>query len=92
MRKLKQLSGGELQRLAIAACLAKDADIYLIDEPSAYLDVEERLQAARAIDETVKEKEKAALVVDHDLLFLTYLADSMIVFKGTPGKSGEAGT
>ena len=90
MRQLNQLSGGELQRLAIAACLAKDADIYLIDEPSAYLDVEERLQAARAIEETVKEKEKAAFVVDHDLLFLSYLADSMIVFSGEPGKSGSA--
>jgi ATP-binding cassette subfamily E protein 1 len=90
MRQLNQLSGGELQRLAIAACLAKDADIYLIDEPSAYLDVEERIQAARAIEETVKEKEKAAFVVDHDLLFLSYLADSMIVFSGEPGKSGSA--
>jgi ATP-binding cassette subfamily E protein 1 len=90
MHQLKQLSGGELQRLAIAACLAKDADIYLIDEPSAYLDVEERLQAARAIEETIKEKERAAFVVDHDLLFLSYIADSMIVFSGKSGKSGSA--
>ena len=90
MRQLKQLSGGELQRLAIAACLAKDVDIYLIDEPSAYLDVEERIQAARAIEETVKEKEKAAFVVDHDLLFLSYLADSLMVFSGKPAKGGKA--
>ena len=90
MRKLSQLSGGELQRLAIAACLAKDADIYLIDEPSAYLDVEERIQAARAIEETVREKERAAFVVDHDLLFLSYLADSLIVFSGESGKKGIA--
>ena len=90
MRQLKQLSGGELQRLAIAACLAKDADLYLIDEPSAYLDVEERLQAARAIEETITEKGRAALVVDHDLLFLSYLADSLIVFSGKPGKKGDA--
>jgi ATP-binding cassette subfamily E protein 1 len=89
-RQLKQLSGGELQRLAIAACLAKDADIYLIDEPSAYLDVEERIQAARAIEETVREKEKAAFVVDHDLLFLSYLADSLIIFSGKPGRQGSA--
>ena len=90
MRQLKQLSGGELQRLAIAACLAKNADIYLIDEPSAYLDVEERIQAARAIEETITEKEKAAFVVDHDLLFLSYLADSLIIFSGKPGKKGDA--
>ena len=90
MRQLKQLSGGELQRLAIAACLAKEADVYLIDEPSAFLDVEERIQAARAIEETMKEKESAAFVVDHDLLFLSYLADSLIVFSGQPAKEGKA--
>ena len=90
MKTLKQLSGGELQRLAIASCLAKDADVYLFDEPSAYLDVEERLHTARAIEETMMDKEKAAFVVDHDLLFLTYLADSLIVFTGTPGKEGHA--
>ncbi len=90
MRQLNQLSGGELQRLAIAACLAKDADIYLIDEPSAYLDVEERIQTARAIEECTKGSEKAAFIVDHDLLFLSYLADSMIVFSGESGKQGLA--
>ena len=90
MRQLKQLSGGELQRLAIAACLAKEADVYLLDEPSAYLDVEERLQAARAIEETIREKESAAFVVDHDLLFLSYLADSLIIFSGQSAVSGKA--
>jgi len=90
LSKMSNLSGGELQRVAIAACLAKDADIYLLDEPSAYLDVEERLQAARAIREVVGEKERAGFVIDHDLLFLSYLADSLIVFSGEPGKRGEA--
>jgi len=90
LSKMSNLSGGELQRVAIAACLAKDADIYLLDEPSAYLDVEERLQAARAIREIVSEKERAGFVIDHDLLFLSYLADSLIVFSGEPGKRGEA--
>ena len=37
---VKTLSGGELQRVAIVLCLAKPCDIYLIDEPSAYLDSE----------------------------------------------------
>ena len=44
-----KLSGGELQRVAITICLGKPADIYLIDEPSAYLDSEQRLNAARVI-------------------------------------------
>jgi ATP-binding cassette subfamily E protein 1 len=43
------LSGGELQRVAIVLCLGKPADIYLIDEPSAYLDSEQRIVAARVI-------------------------------------------
>jgi len=89
-RKLSQLSGGELQKLAIASCLAKDADIYLLDEPSAHLDVEERLQSARAIEEILKEKECSVFVVDHDLLFLSYLADSMIIFSGKPSEYGIA--
>jgi len=90
MRRLDQLSGGELQKVAVASCLAKDADIYLIDEPSAHLDVEERLQVADAIQETMMEKEAGAFVVDHDILFLSYLADSMIVFSGLPSRRGNS--
>jgi ATP-binding cassette subfamily E protein 1 len=90
LKSLKQLSGGELQRVAIAACIAKEADVYLIDEPSAYLDVEERLQVAKAIKEKVTEKDRAAFIVDHDLLFLSYLADSIMVFSGEPGEDGKA--
>jgi len=90
MKKLKELSGGELQRFSIARCLAKEADIYLIDEPSAYLDVEERISTAKAIKEVMNEKEKTAFVVDHDLLLISYLADSIIVFSGESGKSGES--
>jgi ATP-binding cassette subfamily E protein 1 len=87
-KRIKNLSGGELQRLFIARCLAKEADIYLIDEPSAYLDVEERISLAKTIKDFMMEKEKIAFVVDHDLLLISYLADSIVVFSG---KSGEAG-
>jgi ATP-binding cassette, sub-family E, member 1 len=89
-KKIKTLSGGELQRFNIARCLAKEADIYLIDEPSAYLDVEERISCAKAIKELMVEKGKTAFVVDHDLLLVSYLADSVIVFSGEPGKKGES--
>ncbi len=89
-KKLKELSGGELQRFSVARCLAKDADVYLIDEPSAYLDVEERISVAKAIKDIMNEREKTAFVVDHDLLLVSYLADSVINFGGEPGIKGEA--
>lgn len=89
-KKLKELSGGELQRFSVARCLAKDADVYLIDEPSAYLDVEERISVAKAIKDIMIEKGKTAFVVDHDLLLVSYLADSIINFSGESGVLGEA--
>ena len=45
-RSLKVLSGGELQRVAVAASICREADVYLFDEPSSYLDVKQRLQVA----------------------------------------------
>jgi ATP-binding cassette, sub-family E, member 1 len=89
-KRVKTLSGGELQRLSIARCLAKEADIYLIDEPSAYLDVEERISLAKTIKDFMMEQEKICFVVDHDLLLISYLADSIIVFSGEPGKQGKS--
>ncbi|MFA4960114.1 MAG: ribosome biogenesis/translation initiation ATPase RLI [Candidatus Pacearchaeota archaeon] len=87
-KKINELSGGELQRFSIARCLSKEADIYLIDEPSAYLDVEERISVAKVIKDMMIEKEKTAFVVDHDLLLVSYLADSIINFEGEPGVRG----
>ncbi len=88
-RKLKDLSGGELQRVSVCLCLSMDADLYLLDEPSAYLDVEQRLAIARLIKDTIVLREKAALVVDHDLLFIDQISDQLIVFFGEPAVSGK---
>jgi ATP-binding cassette subfamily E protein 1 len=87
--RLKELSGGELQRAAIAICLSKDADLYLLDEPSAYLDIEQRLVISKVINDFVRQKNASALVIDHDLLFLDYLSDRLLVFKGKPAVKGE---
>ena len=84
------LSGGELQRAAIAACLAQDADIYLFDEPSAFLDIEQRLAASRAIRRMIQGGQKTAFIVEHSILMADYLSDSMVVFSGIPGKKGIA--
>ncbi len=89
-QKLSELSGGELQRVAIAHALSKDADIFLLDEPSAYLDVEQRLLVAKIIREVAEERDASVLVVDHDLMFVDYLSDKLMVFDGVPAKHGEA--
>lgn len=89
-KQLNQLSGGELQRVSIAAALAKDADLYLLDEPSAYLDVEQRLIISKVIRHLAEERGKTILVVDHDLLFLDYLSSKLMVFLGKPAVEGNA--
>lgn len=80
-----ELSGGELQRVALVLCLGKPADVYLIDEPSAYLDSEQRLVAAKVIKRFLLHSKKTGFIVEHDFIMATYLADRVIVFEGEPG-------
>lgn len=89
-KRLDELSGGQLQRVHLAATLAKQADLYLLDEPATYLDVEQRLVAARIIADMMQLRGSAALIVDHDLLFLDYLSQRLIVFEGESAIHGEA--
>jgi ATP-binding cassette subfamily E protein 1 len=89
-RAVNQLSGGELQRVAIATCLSRDVELYLLDEPSAYLDVEERLNMARTIRRVVENKNAAAFVVEHDVVAQDFIADRLMVFDGEPGVQGVA--
>ena len=90
-RNVSVLSGGELQRVAIAECLSRTADIYLLDEPSAYLDVEERLAVARAIRRITKMNGVTAFVVEHDIVAQDFIADKIMVFSGEAGVNGKAG-
>lgn len=90
LKKINELSGGQLQRVAIAYCLSQDAALFLLDEPSAYLDAEQRLRVSKVIKDFMEEKGATALVVDHDLLFLDYLSKRLLVFQGVPAKYGEA--
>jgi ATP-binding cassette subfamily E protein 1 len=89
-RNIRDLSGGELQKVAVAVTLAQEADVYFLDEPSAYLDVEERITVARVIRRIVGEKNKTAIVVEHDLMLETFVSDRIIVFWGEPSVRGEA--
>jgi ATP-binding cassette subfamily E protein 1 len=88
-RGLNELSGGELQRVAIATCLGQAVDLYLLDEPSAYLDVEQRLSVAKLIRRVIENREAAALVIDHDMLSVDFISDRLLVFTGEPGRSGQ---
>jgi ATP-binding cassette subfamily E protein 1 len=87
-RDVSTLSGGELQRVAIALCVGRDADIYLIDEPSAYLDSNQRMEAARTIRRVMEKEARTGLIVDHDVYFLDMVSDSLMVFSGEPGRRG----
>jgi len=91
-QKVKTLSGGELQRLAMMLVLGKPADIYLIDEPSAYLDSEQRLIIAKIIKKFIMNSKKTAFIVEHDFIMASYLADRVIVFEGQPSINCKAHT
>jgi ATP-binding cassette subfamily E protein 1 len=89
-RKISDLSGGELQKVAVAVTLAQEADVYILDEPSAYLDVEERITVARVIRRIVEERRKTAIVVEHDLMLQAFVGDKIMVFWGEPAVEGRA--
>ena len=87
-----ELSGGELQRVAITACLSREADLYLLDEPSAHLDVEQRMLSAKVMRRFAESTEKTVLVVDHDIYLIDLLSERLMVFDGVPGSLGIAHT
>ena len=89
-QSLTDLSGGERQRVAIAACLSEDADLYLLDEPSAHLDVEQRVRATSAIRRYTENHDATAMVIDHDIYMIDLLADRLLVFDGEPAVQGHA--
>lgn len=90
--EVQNLSGGELQRVAIAMCLGQPANVYLIDEPSAYLDSEQRIMAAKVIKRFIMHSKKTAFVVEHDFIMAAYLADRVIVYEGEPARRATART
>nr|GEX25496.1 ABC transporter E family member 2 [Tanacetum cinerariifolium] len=86
-RKVGELSGGELQRFVIAARVVQDAQMYMFDEPSSYLDIKQRLKAAQVIRSLLTPK-RYVVVIDHDLSVLDYLSDYVCCLYGNPGAYG----
>jgi ATP-binding cassette subfamily E protein 1 len=89
-KRITELSGGELQRVAIAACLGRSAQLYLLDEPSAFLDIEERLDVAKALRRMIDSRQAFAFVVEHDIVAQDFLADRIMVFDGVPSMEGSS--
>ena len=90
-REVGVLSGGELQRFAIAAVAVQVSDVYMFDEPSSYLDVKQRLTASAMIRQILQFGDgdrRYVLVVEHDLAVLDYLSDYICVLYGSPGAYG----
>ena len=87
--EISKLSGGELQRVFICSCLAKKADLYILDEPSAYLDVEERIQIGQIIRTSTKKNNAVAICIEHDIQIADTLIDRLLLFTGKPGVYGE---
>ena len=88
-KSVKNLSGGELQKVAIVACLLQKVDLYALDEPSAFLDVEDRIAIAKIIQRFVRSYGKSAIIIDHDIQLMDLISDSLVIFEGVPGKEGH---
>ena len=88
-KSISNLSGGELQRVYISACLAKRADLYILDEPSAYLDVEERIKIGQIIRTITKKVNAVTICIEHDIQIADALVDQLLLFTGKPGVQGK---
>jgi ATP-binding cassette subfamily E protein 1 len=87
-KNIKTLSGGELQKVAIVSTLLSNADLFLFDEPSANLDVEDRLEVMEIIRNFINANMKSAIVIDHDIMFIDSVCSRALVFNGTSGVNG----
>ena len=89
-KSMKYLSGGELQKVAVATCLLQKVDLYALDEPSAFLDVEDRIAVGKFLQKFCRSFGKSAIVIDHDLQLMDLVSDSMVIFEGTSSVEGHA--
>ncbi|MDD5023239.1 MAG: ribosome biogenesis/translation initiation ATPase RLI [Candidatus ainarchaeum sp.] len=90
-KKLNKLSGGELQRVFLARTLSTEADVYLFDEPSAFLDIEQRFAFSKLLKQVINDTSKSAFVVDHDIVFVDFISNRIIPFEGESSVFGHAG-
>ncbi len=88
-RKLSQLSGGQLQKVSIAHTLSLEADLYLLDEPSAFLDVEQRIAFCHLISDFIEYRKKPVFIIDHDISLIDRVSNRIMLFSGERSKKGH---
>ena len=68
----------------------READIYALDEPSAFLDIEDRIALAKFLQRFIRAQGKSAIIIDHDIQLIDHVADTLVIFEGHPGLEGMA--
>jgi iron complex transport system ATP-binding protein len=86
---MNQLSGGERQRAVLARALATEAQILLLDEPTANLDLSHQSSLLNVVRERCDDKKVAALFVTHDINLAAQFADVVLLMKD--GRTVESG-
>ncbi|OAB44487.1 ABC transporter ATP-binding protein [Paenibacillus glacialis] len=81
-----QLSGGMRQRVALVRTLATDPGLLLLDEPFSALDYQTKLQLEDLISRTLRERNKTAVLVTHDLSEAIAMSDRIILLGSNPGR------
>lgn len=81
MKSPFDLSGGQMQRVALASVIVLEPDILIIDEPTSQLDPE-GTESVFAIIKALKEKQKTIILVEHKIDLIAEYADEVLVFKG----------
>merc|ERR1711966_231768 len=99
-RNIEDLSGGELQRFAVACTMNRDADVYIFDEVTSFLDIKQRLQVTELMrnlvhdgdaewpDDPMASSKKYVITIEHDLAVLDYMSDYVQCLYGAPGAYG----
>ena len=81
-RKMDTLSGGERQRVALARALAQEADVMLLDEPTASLDLRHQILTMETVTEDARERNAAVVAVMHDLSLAARYCDELYLLSG----------